>query len=356
MRGGQARESTGTIRGMKSRRFSSSWVVRTAILAVALTAPVPLVGLSVDSVAQYLPGDVVLDPEIPVPRDVLGFEVGERHARPDQITAYLRALAAASPRVRFEEQGRTWEGRPQPLLTITSPENHQRLAAIRKRHVALSDAATVGTLEPSIDRPVIVWLAYSIHGNEASGANASMVVAYYLAAATGDEISTRLRDTIVLIDPMQNPDGVARFAQWANAHRGQVAVADPEHREHREPWPSGRTNHYWFDLNRDWLPVRHPESRNRVATFHRWRPNVVGDFHEMASDSTYFFQPGVPTRWNPMTSARTRELTASLAQFHGRALDEAGRLYFSGEVYDDFYYGSYFAPGFRHGTSGWLAA
>jgi hypothetical protein len=280
------------------------------------------------------------DPAIPAPAAFLGFEPGEQHVRHDQLAAYLRRLAELSPRLVVEEQGRTHEGRPQLLLTVSSPGNLARREEIRRRHAALSeppfDEPPAADLEAM---PVVVWLGYSIHGDEASGANAALLVAYHLAAARGREVEDLLARAVVLLDPSLNPDGLDRFAQWANAHRGAVPVDDPEHREHVQPWPSGRTNHYWFDLNRDWLLVQQPESRARVATFQRWRPNLVADFHEMGSDATFFFQPGVPARQNPLTPPENLELTRAIAGFHAAAFDRAGRLYFTEETYDDFYYG-----------------
>ena len=187
--------------------------------------------------------------------------------------------------------------------------------------------------------PAVVYLGYSIHGNEASGANASLVVAYHLASSESPEVRSLLDRMVVLLDPALNPDGLGRFAHWANMYRGTHPVADPNDREHVEAWPGGRTNHYWFDLNRDWLLLVHPESRNRVRVFQRWRPNVLADFHEMGSRSTYFFQPGVPSRQNPLTPAENLELTREFARYHARALDRAGSLYFTEETFDDFYYG-----------------
>ncbi|MCB0494484.1 MAG: zinc carboxypeptidase, partial [Cyclobacteriaceae bacterium] len=165
------------------------------------------------------------------------------------------------------------------------------------------------------------------------------VVLYHLAAATGPEFEAFLERTIIVLDPCLNPDGHDRFAQWANSHRGRQLVSDPAHREHQETWPGGRTNHYWFDLNRDWLLLVHPESRGRVAAFQRWMPCVLTDHHEMGTDSTFFFQPGIPSRVNPLTPSRNIELTRALAEHHADALDGLGSLYFSEENFDDFYYG-----------------
>ncbi len=277
-------------------------------------------------VVDYLPAGHRYAPEVPTPEAVIGHEVGEWHVRHDQLVRYAEALAAASPRVALEVTGRTHEQRPLLTLTITAPENHPRLEALRARHL-------------KGDGPLVLWLGYSIHGNEASGSNAALVIAYHLAATQGDAIEALLADTVILIDPSLNPDGLGRFAQWVNGHRGVNLVAAREHREHQEVWPGGRFNHYWFDLNRDWLLLTHPESRARVGVLQRWRPHLVTDFHEMGSDQTYFFQPGVPNRRHPLTPGRNAELTARLAEFHARALDAVGQPYFSEEVFDDFYYG-----------------
>ena len=289
------------------------------------------------SLSDYLPEDVDYDPEIPTPSSVLGFKVGTWHVRHDLLVAYMRTLAESSDRIRLEVAGKTHEERPLLLLIVSSPENLQNLETLRQEHLKLSD--------PQVERPdtsgmpVFVHLGYSIHGNEASGSNAALLVAYHLAAARGAGVDELLENTVILLDPSFNPDGLGRFATWANMHRGQVLVADSEHREHREGWPNGRTNHYWFDLNRDWLPLVHPESRARIVNFHRFKPNVLTDHHEMGTDQTFFFQPGVPSRRNPLTPERNVELTGEIARFHAEALDAIGSLYFTEEVFDDFYYG-----------------
>jgi len=289
---------------------------------------------------RILPEGIDYDPQIPTPASVLGFEVGERHVRHDQLVAYMRRLAEASPRVTLTEQGRTHEKRPLLYLTISSPANLARVDDLRQQHRELSEPDSPVTPVPDLSgQPVVVWLGYSIHGNEASGANASLLVAYHFAAARDPETARLLDDAVILLDPSLNPDGLGRFAQWANMYRGERAVADPNHREHREGWPNGRTNHYWFDLNRDWLLLQHPESRARVATLQSWRPNVVADFHEMGSDGTYFFQPGVPSRKNPLTPDENVTLTQAIARHHAKALDALGRLYYTEETFDDFYYG-----------------
>ncbi|TDF36395.1 peptidase M14 [Alteromonadaceae bacterium M269] len=285
---------------------------------------------------DYLPKDVSYDPSIPKPADVLGYPVGTWHVRHDQLVTYMKTLAEASPRISLIETGKTHEQRPLLLLQISAEKNIANLEQIRTAHI--NRIANNQAADPNKD-PMIIWMGYSVHGDEASGSNASMLVAYYLAAGRGEKIDQLLNDNIVLLDPSINPDGLARFAHWANSHRGETLVDDPNHVEHVQRWPSGRTNHYWFDLNRDWLLTTHPESRARINQFHRWRPNVLTDFHEMGTNSTYFFQPGIPSRKNPNTPDTNLDLTETLAGFHAKALDKNNRLYFTEESFDDFYYG-----------------
>ncbi|MFT7676255.1 MAG: hypothetical protein ACI8QC_000224 [Planctomycetota bacterium] len=281
----------------------------------------------------YLPEDGSYDAEFPVPADVLGWQVGDWHVRHDQLVDWYRTVAEASPRVMLETYGYSHEQRPLLLATVSSPANLARIEEIRTAHVrsVLED-------KPN-DGPAIVWMGYSVHGNEPSGSNAALVLAYHLAAAEGQDMQSFLENTVVLIDPCVNPDGLARHAQWVNMHKGRVRVGDPAHRERREAWPGGRTNHYWFDLNRDWLLQSHPESQGRLVQFHRWMPSVLTDYHEMGGDSTYFFQPGIPSRRNPLTPEKNVELTGRIAAFHAEALDAIGSLYYTEESFDDFYYG-----------------
>lgn len=327
--------------------------LRTHLLALAaILCTMPVAAADVPTLGQYLPEGVSYDPAIPKPADVLGFEVGEWHVRHDLLVAYMRALAEASPRVQLEVTGHTHEARPLILLTISDPANLARIDDIRQTHLRLSDPAARD--QPVDDQPVVVHLGYSVHGDEASGANASLAVAYHLAAAEDEATRRWLREAVILLDPSLNPDGLGRFAQWVNMHRGDVLVGDPNHREHNQAWPSGRTNHYWFDLNRDWLLAQHPESRARLATFHRWRPNVHTDHHEMGTDSTFFFQPGVPSRKNPLTPDENAQLTAKIAAYHSQVLDRKGRLYYTEETFDDFYYGKGSTYPDIHGSVGIL--
>ncbi|WP_224489517.1 M14 family metallopeptidase [Robertkochia flava] len=286
--------------------------------------------------SYYLPENTTYNQDIPTPESIIGHEVGEWHVTHDKLLTYMYAVAQASDRITLENRGTTYEGRPLILLTITAPENHANLESIRKEHLSLVKGDTSKDVS---EMPIVVYQGFSIHGNEPSGSNASMALAYHLAAAEGPEIETMLKNTVILFDPSFNPDGLQRFAYWANTNKNSNMTPDPNDREYHEVWPGGRTNHYWFDLNRDWLPVQLPESRARIATFHKWMPNILTDHHEMGTNSTFFFQPGEPMRVHPLSPDMNQKLTGEIAKYHAAALDKIGSLYFSEENYDDYYYG-----------------
>ncbi|WP_430927292.1 M14 family zinc carboxypeptidase [Polaribacter marinivivus] len=283
--------------------------------------------------SYYLPNERY-NSEIPTPKEIIGHEVGEWHVTHDKLVMYMRALAKASDRITIEERGKTYEDRPLLLLTITSPNNHKNLEEIRNKHIDATNDTSVST-----DNPVVVYQGFSIHGNEPSGSNAALAVAYYLAASVSSETQNLLDNTVILFDPSFNPDGLQRFAYWANVNKSKNINPDPNDREYNEIWPRGRTNHYQFDMNRDWLPVQLPESKARIATFHKWLPNILTDHHEMGSNSSFFFQPGIPSRTNPLTPQMNQDLTKEIATYHAKALDNIGSLYYSEESFDDFYYG-----------------
>lgn len=285
----------------------------------------------------YLP-DIQYNPDIPTPKEFIGHEVGEMHVTHDKLYYYMRELDRLSDRITMTEYARTHENRPLIYLTVTSPKNHQNIEFIRTEHSKLTDPAVSSSV--NIDNlPIVIYQGNSIHGNEPSGSNGALAMAYYLAAAQGAEIERLLDQAIILFDPSFNPDGLQRFSTWANTHKGKQLVSDINSREFDEVWPGGRTNHYWFDLNRDWLLLTHPESRGRIETFHHWKPDILTDHHEMGSNSTFFFQPGIPPRTNPNTPNLNQELTWKIGTYHAAALDDIGSLYYTKESYDDFYYG-----------------
>jgi len=304
------------------------------ILFSTILSFLTLTGFAQVDLSYYLPKGYTYNPAIPTPEQVLGYQVGDWHVTHDQLVMYMKAVAAASDRVIIQETGRTYEMRPQVVLTISSPANLAKLDQIKADRVKLRDPNSSLDIEKM---PVVMFMGYSVHGNEPSGANASLLAAYHFAAA--NEIAGELENIVLLLDPAINPDGLNRFASWVNSHKAYNLNGDPNGTEYNEAWPRGRTNHYWFDLNRDWLPVQHPESRNRVKVFQEWLPNIHLDFHEMGTNSTFFFQPGVPSRMHPLTPTKNFELTEKIGTYHAKALDQIGSLYYNQENYDDFYYG-----------------
>lgn len=285
----------------------------------------------------YLP-KINYDAKIPTPEQFLGYQIGEWHVSHDQLVSYIKALDAASDRVEVQEYARTHENRPLLVAMISSPNNLKRKEDIKKQHQLLSDATTAANVDIS-KLPLILWQGYTIHGNEPSGNNAALLVAYYLAAGQGKEIESLLDNTLIMLDPCLNPDGAQRFSTWVNSHKSTHLVSDPASREFSEVWPGGRFNHYWFDMNRDWLLLIHPESRGRVKLLHEWHPNILTDHHEMGTNSTFFFMPGIPSSNNPNTPDENFVLTEEIAKFHAKALDSIGSLYYTKTNFDDFYYG-----------------
>ncbi len=285
----------------------------------------------------YLGKTIPVNNEIPGPGSLSGHAFGEWHFSHDQVVYYLKSLSQNSDRVKMVEYGRTHENRPLYHFIISSPENIANLEKIRENH--LKNIVSEENKSGPDNDPIIIWLGYGVHGNESSATNASLLTAYYLLSSEEEQVKEYLENAVIIIDPSLNPDGFNRAASWVNMHQSNNWIADQSSIQFSEHWPGGRTNHYWFDLNRDWLLVQHPESQARVTEFHRWKPVVVTDHHETGSNATFFFQPGVPSRNNALTPAENYDLTYKIGQYHSKALDNIGTLYFSEEVFDDFYYG-----------------
>ncbi|MBO1254786.1 peptidase M14 [Alteromonas sp. 5E99-2] len=298
----------------------------------------------------YLPTDTKFDPAVPTPEAFLGYGVGKWHIRHDQLVAYMYKLAETSDRVTIEVTGYSHQDKPLLLLTIADPDRKDSVESLRQAHIENIKKQR----QPKSDAPLFMYMGYSIHGNEPSGSNAALLLGYYLAAGDDKRIDALLKNTVILLDPALNPDGLSRYSHWANMHKGYQLSRSRYHREHKENWPSARTNYYWFDLNRDWLLLSHPESDARIEQFHHWRPHVLTDFHEMGTDGTYFFQPGVPSRKNPLTSNDNVALTQTLAHYHADAFDKDNQLYFTEEGFDDFYYGKGSTYPDAHGSVGIL--
>ncbi|WP_394343883.1 M14 family zinc carboxypeptidase [Stenotrophomonas rhizophila] len=300
--------------------------------------------------AYFFPQGGEFDPSIPTPQQFLGYEIGSRYTRHDQLVAYFNELARHSDKIKVEQIGSSYEGRPLVIATVTSAQNQQQLETLRRQHVTLADPAQ--PLSAAGSSPVVVWLGYSVHGNETSSGEAALLTAYYLVASRSADTAQWLQQAVVLFDPAQNPDGRDRAASWHNAYASSPASADPADKEHVEPFPQGRTNHYFTDLNRDWLALTQQETRPKIAYFHRWYPNVQIDFHEMGKDSTYYFEPSPASMHSPLLPASSYAFNKTLAKYHAQALDALGSLYYTGENFDNFspVYGSTY-PDF-HGAVG----
>lgn len=312
----------------------------------------------------FFPEGTTFDAGIPSPQEFLGYEIGSFHTRHDRIVSYMQMLAALSDRASYQSIGMTYEHRPMPVLTVSSRQNMTRLEDIRRRHLASIDpsgsadggaAGAAGSTTAGasgVSLPAIVHLGYGVHGNETSSAEAAMLTAYWLVAGTDPEMDTIRSQGVFHVEPVLNPDGRDRHTQWANGNRAQPFVADPIDREHNEVWPGGRTNHYWFDLNRDWLPLVNPESKARIDFHHAWKAQVVTDYHEMGANSSYFFEPSEPVgSWNPLLPTELyTDITVGFSEYWAKALDEIGSLYFTREVFDNTYpgYGSTY-PNFLGG-------
>ncbi|GGB63053.1 M14 family metallopeptidase [Henriciella pelagia] len=308
-------------------------------LIASLMAALSLCGLA--HAQSFL--DINADPAIPTLEQEIGHAPGDEITRPEDAIAYMEALAEAAPdRMQITEYAESWEGRPLIYAVISSPENMTRLEQTKANLSRLASGAQLSAQDRAdilTSTPAVVWLSYSVHGNEISGTDAGLALAYHLLAARGDAIVDQiLRETIIIIDPMQNPDGRARFVHSFEAARGLESFADRASAEHDEPWPAGRFNHYLFDMNRDWFALTQPETRGRVAGILEWNPVVVVDAHEMSGDSSYFFAPAADP-FNPNITDAQKAKQALIGRNHARWFDQRGYDYFTREVYDAFYPG-----------------
>ncbi|MFO7616875.1 MAG: M14 family metallopeptidase [Bacteroidales bacterium] len=322
------------------------------LLLIVSTLTAGLAGRAQTGLDYYLPEGARYNPAIPVPESVIGHSIGEYHLTFDRIVRYMEALAAASDRVTLVRIGQTHEKQQMIQLLITSPSNQANLEKIRKDHLSAIDPS--GPASAVRKDHLVAWLGYSVHGNEPSGANASPLVAYYLAACEDPQVTGLLDQTVVILNPTLNPDGLNRFATYVNSRKSSINNPDINSIEFQEPWPGSRSNHYWFDLNRDWLLLRHPETQALVAQFHHWMPHLVTDHHEMGGNSTFFFQPGVQTRGNPFIPASNFTMTQLVGTYHAKALDQIGSLYYTEESFDDFYPGKGSTYPDIHGSIGIL--
>ena len=269
------------------------------------------------------------------PAEYLGYELGDRFTRHAEIIRYVEHVSQNSERVEMLSYGETTEGRKLVVVFVSSPSNLARLTQIREDNLRLAGLAD-GPVEGS---PVsIVWLSYNVHGNEAVSSEAAMATLFKLADSSNSTAQQWLENTVVIIDPMINPDGRDRYVNWYNQMVGTARNVNPDAIEHREPFPGGRTNHYYFDLNRDWVWLTQQESRARVALYQEWMPHVHVDFHEQSVNSPYYFAPGAEP-FHEVITPWQREFQTIIGRNHARYFDENGWLYFTKQVFDLFYPG-----------------
>ena len=286
---------------------------------------------------DMFPADIGYDESIPTPAEFLGFPLGHEPVRHHQLVDYITHVAELSDRLSVETIGYSHERRPILFVVATSPRNHVRLDEIREQHIALTEPGS--GQDVASDMPVVTWLNYGVHGAESSGMDAALPTVYHLAAAQGDAFESLLDESIVLVTAIFNPDGHSQRVAWVDAYGSKRRNADPAHIEHTYDWRFARTNHYFFDLNRQWLLLTQPEPRAWMRKWHEWRPNLTVDYHEMGSGQTYYFHPGVATRTNPLVPDRAEELMAETVRTSESFLDSEGRLYYHGEGFDNYYIG-----------------
>ena len=289
----------------------------------------------------FLP-DARYDPDIPALEKVTGRGWGEKITSHAECEAYLQALAAASPRARLFSYGETWEGRKLYYLVIADENRMAHLEEIKAslrelaHPLSLSEARNA---ELTAGLPVVTWIACTIHGNEPSGADAGLWLAYHLLASREDSLVERIfRESIVVVDPLQNPDGHDRFVYYNRHNSGRWPSPDPQAAERQESWPGGRTNHYLFDMNRDWYAMTQPESKGKVAAFLEWRPQVYLDLHEMETDATYYFPPTAPPT-NPQLSPLQVRWFEKFGMNNSAWFDRFGFKYYSRESFDAYFPG-----------------
>jgi hypothetical protein len=276
---------------------------------------------------------ITYDQGVQAPEDAFGYEIGERPVRVGDMVAYLRELAGNSDRIQVETIGYSHQRRPILFFTVTSPENHARIDEIRDAHLARMRGEDVPA-----DTPMVLWINFGVHGAEASGMDAAIPTIYHFAAGDSEQIDTMLDDSVMLFTAVFNPDGHSRRVDHVETFWSRADNTDPADMIHNL-WTEARVNHYWFDLNRQWLLLTQPESQAWIAKWHEWKPMVSGDYHEMGSAAPFYFHPGEELRRNPLIPERARELTFQIGQRHAEFLDSEARLYTTQERFDNFYIG-----------------
>ncbi len=317
------------------------------VFAQDTPAPRPSPLPNLDYPDMFFPG-ATYDAQVPTPSSVLGFAVGSKPANHAQIEAVIKAIAGASPRCKLFEYGKTHEGRTLYALAIASEANIARLEALKADWAKLADpriASKGETDRLAATLPAMAWMAYCIHGDEMSGSDASLAVAHHLAASNDADVRTLLENIVVVIDPLMNPDGRDRYLSMLAQNRTVQPSVDDQSLLHNGFWPSGRMNHYLFDMNRDWIFATQPETRGRILTINTWNPQYFMESHEMGSQDTFLFMPGREAL-NPNLPENVRKWEGKFAEDQAAAFDARGWRYYTGEWNDNWY------PGY---SSSWAA-
>jgi hypothetical protein len=290
---------------------------------------------------QYFRG-ATYNPAVPKSDAVLGYELGTRFSDFRNLERYFQALLASSDRIQRIEYGRTYEDRPLQVFAISSPSNLARLSEIKSNNLKLSDPRLPNREKLKAElletMPALVWLSYGVHGNESSSPEAAMMTAYQLCAGTDARTKAILDNVVIVLDPSVNPDGRERYVGWVNSMLGREPNNNPDALEHHEPWPGGRVNHYYFDLNRDWSWATQRETQARLRLYRQWMPHVHVDFHEMGYGSTYFFFPAAPP-FHTQFPEEVKKWGAIYGKGNADAFDAYGIPYYTGESFDLFYPG-----------------
>ena len=325
-------------------RISGEWIRKTVLAMIVLGTCLLGNGIAAaepDASPPFVEGSRY-DQNVPSPESILGYAVGSRLATVDEIHRYYQALSDQSKHVQLRTYGQTHEGRDLVTLVVSSPENMALLDVIREQIGRLADPAKLSRPEEAEEiirhAPAIAWLGYSIHGDETSPADAAVWVAYQLAAGQDEVTQDILKNVVVCIDPLQNPDGRERYLAQMRMFGGKVANPDVQSAQHRGAWPWGRGNHYFFDLNRDFFILSQPESRARVKAFQEWNPQLFVDSHEMGPLDTYLFSPAREP-FNPNFTDNNKRWHRVFAEDQSRAFDHYGWNYYTREWVDMWYPG-----------------
>lgn len=271
------------------------------------------------------------------PEQFLGYKIGTRYTPHYKIVNYVRAVAQAKPdMVQLEKYGETYEGRELLVLYVANPDNLRNLETIRQNNLSFAGTNGNKTAPATSANPAIVWLSYNVHGNETSSSEAAMLTLFSLVDPTNTSTKEWLKNTVIIIDPCINPDGRDRYVNWFNSVVGQNYNTDPQSREHVEPWPGGRTNHYNFDLNRDWAWQTQKETQQRLVKYNQWLPQIHVDFHEQSINSPYYFAPAAEP-FHEVITPWQREFQNTIGKNNAKYFDQNGWLFFTKERFDLLY-------------------